>query len=54
MEEGGLCSVGCLVAITQLVETEAEDAVVVPFVQTLGETRSRRGRRLLDLSSPTD
>jgi len=54
MEERGLRSIGCLVAITQVVEAKAEDAVVVALVQTLGQTRSRRGRRLLDLSSPTD
>jgi hypothetical protein len=54
MEEGGLRSIGCLVAIAELVEAEAVDAVVVALVQTLGETRSRRGRRLLDLSSRTD
>jgi hypothetical protein len=54
MEEGGLGSIGCLVAITQLVEAEAEDAVVMVLVQTLGQTRPGRVRCLLDRSSPTD
>jgi hypothetical protein len=36
IEEGGLRSIGCLVAITQLVEAEAEDAAVMPLVQALG------------------
>jgi hypothetical protein len=54
VEKGGLGSIGCLVAITQQVEAEAEDAVVMVLVQTLGQTRPGRVRRLLDRSSPTD
>jgi CO/xanthine dehydrogenase FAD-binding subunit len=54
MEKGRLRSIGCLVAITQLVEAEAEDAVVMALVQALGQTGSGRVRRLLDRSSPTD